>query len=272
MKFIKVLVCISTLLGSLMALPAYSQPTSIEFSQPLTNYKIYVIKQLQQFVIHTKAFSKVLRAGNNDAVQALYIKTYEYYARIAPAASGIIDDSTNDLMDEPSLSEKDMSLVKDFAQINDLIGSDKKTSPELRQKLAEQLNHDVKQLQNSLVMEIFTPKQVISGALQVIKNNRVLIHQSHDHWRDILQKQQASLDGLTHLLDVIHPVVKQYAAKSGQHIDHQLKELTQTISQHLAQQNDVSQSIELDHKQQQAIEQQWHELLKTMEQLKQQLI
>ncbi|HIQ52653.1 MAG TPA: EfeM/EfeO family lipoprotein, partial [Pseudomonas pachastrellae] len=84
----RVLLAAALSLGALQAQAAVAPQALVA---PITDYKLYVLDNLEQFTEHTRAFTDAVKAGDLERAQALYAPSRVYYERIEPIAELFAD-------------------------------------------------------------------------------------------------------------------------------------------------------------------------------------
>lgn len=86
----RVLLAAALSLGALQAQAAVAPQALVA---PITDYKLYVLDNLEQFTEHTRAFTDAVKAGDLARAQELYAPSRVYYERIEPIAELFADRS-----------------------------------------------------------------------------------------------------------------------------------------------------------------------------------
>lgn len=253
MRYLKTLLCVLSILSAFSSLPAKAKPSDVQLMQAMTDYKIYIIKQLQQFVTHTDALTSALKAGNVSAAQELYVSTRVYYERIEPATISL--HSLNQRIEGGGDNQIGFRYI---AQLLWRSGTD---SAQLS-KPADKLASDVKSLQNELTMNSFETRAMLKGALEDIAENERRSQEGSKQLsaQDFLSEQYASLKGLEQLYMVLKPLVEQESPQLKANIDKQFSKMNQWMSQYQTTIGGFEQLTSLKEGQRQALVKQWHQL------------
>lgn len=259
MRYLKTILCVLPMLGVFMSLPAQAKPSEVQLMAAMTDYKIYIIKQLQQFVTHTDALASALKASNVSAAQELYVSTRVYYQHIEPATISL--HSLNQRIE----GSTDHQLG--FRYIAKLL-SHSNTDSSLYDKPAEQLESDVKKLQNELAMASFDTREMLKGALQEISENERQSYKGVQlSAQDFLGERYASLKGIEQLYKVLKPLVEQESPQLKTEIDKHLDQMNQWMGQYQSATGGFEQLTSLKEEQRQVLAKQWHQLHSLVEQL-----
>ncbi|CAG9296358.1 EfeM/EfeO family lipoprotein [Celerinatantimonas diazotrophica] len=259
MRYLKTILCVLPMLSVFMSLPAQAKPSEVQLMAAMTDYKIYVIKQLQQFVTHTDALASALKAANVSAAQELYVVTRVYYQHIEPAAISL--HSLNQRIEGNSNNQLGFRYISNLLSRSD-------TDSSKFAKPAMQLESDVKTLQNELVMASFDTHEMLEGVLKEISENK---RQSHAEMQlsvqDFLGEQYASLKGIEQLYKVLKPLVEQESPQLKTKMDKQLEQMNQWMGKYQSVAGSFEPLKSLKEGQRQVLAKQWQQLHGLVEQL-----
>src|SRR5262249_44464286 len=102
-------ILLSGLAVALLGGTAYAAINPLDLVAPISDYKIYVGKQVDQLVAHTQDFVAAIKAGDMDKARALYGPTRTYYESVEPLAElfSDLDGSIDSRADDHEQKEKD---------------------------------------------------------------------------------------------------------------------------------------------------------------------
>src|ERR1700761_5345173 len=153
-------------LGLVAALPAKAAP--MDLVTPVSNYKIYVTKFVNQLAQQTAAFTAAVKAGDLKKAQTLYPTTRVNYETIEPIAElfNDLDNRIDSRADDHEKKEEDPGFVG-FHRLE--FGLFEKKSTDGLAPLADQLNKDVADLQGRIKTLTTPPEKMVRGAAALIE-------------------------------------------------------------------------------------------------------
>ena len=155
----------------------------------VAEYKVYVVKEVDNLVIQTQSFVEAVKAGQLDEARSLYAPTRQHYERIEPVAELFddLDKSMDVRADDFAKKERDPNFTG-FHRIEKALFTDRTTAG--MGPLADKLLADVKELQKRLsTLEIPAPKM------------------EDRYSRTDLWDFQANVDGATKIVEILRPMV-----------------------------------------------------------------
>lgn len=194
----------------LMALhtPAQADVDPQELVEPIAEYKLYVLDNLDQFVSHTEKFTQAIEAGDLERAQALYAPTRVYYERIEPIAElfADLDASIDAREDDYEHGVED----PDFTGFHRLeYGLFKEQTTQGFTPYAKQLMTDVNDLEARVQDLTFPPAQVVGGAaalMEEVAATKVSGEEDRYSHTD-LWDFQGNVDGSQKIFELFKPLV-----------------------------------------------------------------
>lgn len=136
--------------------------------EEITNYKMFALDQLDQFVIETEKFVEAVKAGDVEKAKELYAPARMYFERSEPIAESFGDldpriDARLADIEEEGKGEEEWS---GYHKIEYGLWVEGKT--EGYETVAEQLMNDVKELRAKVETVEVTPDLMITGAVDLL--------------------------------------------------------------------------------------------------------
>jgi iron uptake system component EfeO len=204
--------------GLVAAPSAYAAP--MDLVTPVSNYKIYVTKIVNQLAQQTTAFTAAVKAGDLKKAQALYAPTRVNYETIEPIAElfNDLDNRIDSRADDHEKKEEDPGFVG-FHRIE--FGLFEKKSTEGLAPLADQLDKDVADLQTRIKTLAIPPEKMVGGAADLVEEiAKTKITGEEDRYSHTdLYDFQANVDGAKKIVDLVRPLTTKADPKLTQAVD-----------------------------------------------------
>ncbi len=190
------------------AAPAATQANALDLVGLLAEYKLYVLKEVDNLAAQTKRFTDAVKAGKLKEAQDLYAPTRQHYERIEPVAElfNDIDKNVDARADDFEKRENDPGFVG-FHRLEKALFMDKTTAR--MQPVADRLMTDVLDLQKRVGTLTIPPNKVVGGAADLIEEVAATkISGEEDRYSGTdLWDFQANVDGAQKIFDLFHPLV-----------------------------------------------------------------
>jgi len=188
--------------------PAQADVAPEAMVEPVAEYKLYVLDNLDQFVSHTEKFTQAIEAGDLDRAQALYAPTRVYYERIEPIAElfADLDASIDAREDDYEHGVED----PDFTGFHRLeYGLFKEQTTQGFVPYAKRLMMDVNDLESRVQGLTFPPAKVVGGAaalMEEVAATKVSGEEDRYSHTD-LWDFQGNVDGSQKIFELFKPLV-----------------------------------------------------------------
>jgi iron uptake system component EfeO len=188
--------------------PSSGEPNAPDLAGPLAEYKIYVIKEVDNLVDQTKRFTDAVKTGKLKEAQDLYAPTRQHYERIEPVAElfNDLDKSIDARADDFEKKEKDPAFVG-FHRIEKALFADKSTAG--MAPVADRLMRDTIDLQKRIATLAIPPDKMVAGAADLIEEVAATkISGEEDRYSGTdLWDFQANIDGSQKIFDLLRPLI-----------------------------------------------------------------
>lgn len=143
-------------------------PKASDFVEPVAQYKLYVLGEIDKFVVGTKKFVSAVKAGNIEEAKKLYAPTRVYYEATEPAAElfGDLDPAIDAREDDFKLKHKDPTWTG-YHKLERLLWHDKSTKG--AGKIADKLLADSLDLQRRIKEEKIPIVTMVQGAADLME-------------------------------------------------------------------------------------------------------
>jgi iron uptake system component EfeO len=189
---------------------ATGEPSALDLVGPLAEYKVYVIKEVDNLVQQTTRFTAAVKAGKLKEAQELYAPTRQHYERIEPVAElfNDLDKSVDARADDFEKKENDPDFIG-FHRIEKALFADKTTAR--MQGVADRLMRDVLDLQKRISTLTIPPNKMVGGAADLIEEVAATkISGEEDRYSGTdLWDFQANIDGAQKIFDLLRPLIAQ---------------------------------------------------------------
>ncbi|MEB6533735.1 iron uptake system protein EfeO [Pantoea stewartii] len=186
------------------------KPELMQLAGPINAYKAYVTEEVSQLVSGTQAFTDAVKAGDVAKAKALFAPTRQHYERIEPIAELFSDlDGRIDAREDDYEKKADDPKFTGFHRLEKALFADNTTKD--MAGYADQLNHDVHDLQQRVSELAFPPAKVVGGAAGLIEEVAATkISGEEDRYsRTDLWDFRANVDGAQKIVTLLRPVLQQ---------------------------------------------------------------
>lgn len=184
-------------------------PSPEDFIEPVSQYKIYVMGEIDKFVEQTKLFTDAVKAGELEKAKKLYAPTRVYYEATEPAAElfGDLDPAIDAREDDFKETFNDPEWTG-FHRIERILWHDNTT--EGAEKYAEGLMANVLELQKRLKDEPIPVVTMVQGSADLMEEiAQTKITGEEDRYsRTDLYDFYGNLIGSKKIVELISPLVK----------------------------------------------------------------
>ncbi len=202
------------LLATLTALGLFCSSASaavspLDLVNPISDYKIYVIENVQTLVKDTKAFTDAVKAGDVEKAKTLFPTTRMSYERIEPVAElfSDLDGSIDSRADDHEKAEKDPGFTG-FHRIEYALWEQKDTKEVV--PVADQLLKDVQDLEKRLTGLTFPPEKVVGGAaalMEEVAATKISGEEDRYSHTDLFDFQ-ANFEGAYKIVELLKPLIE----------------------------------------------------------------
>jgi iron uptake system component EfeO len=192
--------------GSAAAATTAPSEVGDQLKAGVAGYADYVKSQTAELVTATKAFTDAVRAGDLEKAKQLYGPARVFYERIEPVAESFGD--LDPAIDARANDVEDLSKWTGFHPIEQALW-EKKTAAGLT-KLADQLDADVKKLDDLVQTTTYQPADLANGAttlLAEVAGSKITGEEERYSHLDLLDFW-ANVDGAKRSFDLLTPALK----------------------------------------------------------------
>jgi iron uptake system component EfeO len=175
---------------------------------PLSEYKVYVSKEVDALADGTRKFVDAVKAGKLDDARQVYAPTRQHYERIEPIAELFDDlDKSIDAREGDFEKKAEDPHFTGFHRIEKGLFADNSTAG--MAPFADKLMADVLDLQARIGSLTIPPKNMVGGAASLIEEVAATkISGEEDRYsRTDLWDFQANLDGAQKIVALLDPLV-----------------------------------------------------------------
>jgi iron uptake system component EfeO len=184
------------------------KPSALDLVGPLSEYKVYVTKEVDALVEGTGRFTDAVKAGKLDEARQLYAPARQHYERIEPIAE-LFDDLDKAIDSREDDFEKKAAdpHFTGFHRIEKSLFADNTTAGMV--PFADKLMADVLELQKRIGSLTIPPKTMVGGAAELIEEVAATkISGEEDRYsRTDLWDFQANLEGAQKIVQLLDPLV-----------------------------------------------------------------
>lgn len=229
----------------LVAMQAQAAVAPQDLVNPITDYKLYVLDNLEQFSSHTREFTDAIKAGELQRAQQLYAPTRVYYERIEPIAElfADLDASIDAREDDYELGVKDPTFTG-FHRLE--YGLFHAQTTDGLQTYAERLMSDVQTLEQSVAGLTFPPEKVVGGAaalMEEVAATKVSGEEDRYSHTD-LWDFQGNLDGSKKIFELVKPLAEQEDPAFVVRVEENFAAIERTLAHYYLTEGDVSSGFE----------------------------
>ncbi|MCI0509470.1 iron uptake system component EfeO [Chromohalobacter marismortui] len=188
--------------------PAQADVAPDALVEPVAEYKLYVLDNLDQFVSHTEKFTQAVEHGHLQRAQALYAPTRVYYERIEPIAELFADlDASIDAREDDYENGVEDPDFTGFHRLE--YGLFKERTTQGFTSYAKRLMTDVNDLESRVQGLTFPPAKVVGGAaalMEEVAATKVSGEEDRYSHTD-LWDFQGNVDGSQKIFELFKPLV-----------------------------------------------------------------
>ncbi len=181
----------------------------LDLVSPISDYKIYVIENVQTLAKDTKAFTDAVKAGDVEKAKTLFPTTRMSYERIEPVAElfSDLDGDIDSRADDHEKAEKDPGFTG-FHRIEYALWEQKSTKDVV--PVADKLLKDVQELEKRLTGLTFPPEKVVGGAAALMEEVAATkISGEEDRYSHTdLYDFQANFEGAYKIVQLLKPQIE----------------------------------------------------------------
>ncbi|MEH6799098.1 MAG: iron uptake system protein EfeO [Halopseudomonas sabulinigri] len=207
---------------------------------PITDYKLYVLDNLEQFTSHSREFTDAIKAGDLAKAQELYAPSRVYYERIEPIAElfADLDASIDAREDDYEKGVKD-PVFTGFHRLEYGLFHDQST--EGMQPFAERLMSDIEDLNQRVQGLTFPPETVVGGAAALMEEVAATkVSGEEDRYsRTDLWDFQGNVDGAKKIFELVKPLANKEDAAFVARVEDNFASMEATLSHYYVEEGNV---------------------------------
>ncbi|GGE45315.1 Efem/EfeO family lipoprotein [Halopseudomonas oceani] len=229
----------------LVAMQAQAAVAPQDLVNPITDYKLYVLDNLEQFSSHTREFTDAIKAGELQRAQQLYAPTRVYYERIEPIAELFADlDASIDAREDDYEHGVQDPTFTGFHRLEYGLFHEHSTAG--LGDYAERLMSDVETLEQSVQDLTFPPEKVVGGAaalMEEVAATKVSGEEDRYSHTD-LWDFQGNLDGSKKIFELVKPLAAQEDPSFVARIEENFTAIENTLAHYYLIEGDASSGFE----------------------------
>ncbi|WP_281506003.1 iron uptake system protein EfeO [Chromohalobacter nigrandesensis] len=199
--------------------------------EPVAEYKLYVLDNIDQFVSHTEKFTQAIEAGDLERAQALYAPTRVYYERIEPIAELFADlDASIDAREDDYENGVEDPDFTGFHRLE--YGLFKEQITQGFVPYAKRLMTDVNDLESRVQGLTFPPAKVVGGAaalMEEVAATKVSGEEDRYSHTD-LWDFQGNVDGSQKIFELFKPLVAEEDPAFVDRVEKNFAEVEDTLA------------------------------------------
>ena len=207
---------------------------------PITDYKLYVLDNLEQFTSHSREFTDAIKAGDLAKAQELYAPSRVYYERIEPIAElfADLDASIDAREDDYEKGVKD-PVFTGFHRLEYGLFHDQSTDG--MEPFAERLMSDIEDLGQRVQGLTFPPETVVGGAAALMEEVAATkVSGEEDRYsRTDLWDFQGNLDGAKKIFELVKPLASKEDAAFVARVEDNFASMEATLSHYYVEEGNV---------------------------------
>tara|TARA_R110000764_G_scaffold130507_2_gene218357 strand:+ start:20650 stop:21492 length:843 start_codon:yes stop_codon:yes gene_type:complete len=207
---------------------------------PITDYKLYVLDNLEQFTSHSREFTDAIKAGDLAKAQELYAPSRVYYERIEPIAElfADLDASIDAREDDYEKGVKD-PVFTGFHRLEYGLFHDQSTDG--MQPFAERLMSDIEDLNQRVQGLTFPPEIVVGGAAALMEEVAATkVSGEEDRYsRTDLWDFQGNVDGAKKIFELVKPLASKEDAAFVARVEDNFASMEATLSHYYVEEGNV---------------------------------
>lgn len=229
----------------LVAMQAQAAVAPQDLVNPITDYKLYVLDNLEQFSSHTREFTDAIKAGDLQRAQQLYAPTHVYYERIEPIAELFADlDASIDAREDDYEHGVQDPTFTGFHRLEYGLFHEHSTTG--LGDYAERLMSDVETLEQSVQDLTFPPEKVVGGAaalMEEVAATKVSGEEDRYSHTD-LWDFHGNLDGSKKIFELVKPLAAQEDPAFVARIEENFTAIEHTLAHYYLTEGDASSGFE----------------------------
>ena len=229
----------------LVAMQAQAAVAPQDLVNPITDYKLYVLDNLEQFSSHTREFTDAIKVGDLQRAQQLYAPTRVYYERIEPIAELFADlDASIDAREDDYEHGVQDPTFTGFHRLEYGLFHEHSTTG--LGDYAERLMSDVETLEQSVQNLTFPPEKVVGGAaalMEEVAATKVSGEEDRYSHTD-LWDFQGNLDGSKKIFELVKPLAAQEDPAFVARIEENFTAIENTLAHYSLIEGDASSGFE----------------------------
>ena len=207
---------------------------------PITDYKLYVLDNLEQFTSHSREFTDAIKAGDLAKAQELYAPSRVFYERIEPIAElfADLDASIDAREDDYEKGVKD-PVFTGFHRLEYGLFHDQSTDG--MQPFAERLMNDIEDLNQRVQGLTFPPETVVGGAAALMEEVAATkVSGEEDRYsRTDLWDFQGNVDGAKKIFELVKPLASKEDAAFVERVEDNFASMEATLSHYYVEEGNV---------------------------------
>jgi iron uptake system component EfeO len=207
--------------------------SALDLAGPLAEYKVYVLRQVDELVSSTEAFVAAIKANDLAKAQALYAPTRIHYERIEPVAELFddLDKAIDSRADDYEKKEADPGFIG-FHKIEKLLFVDKSTAA--AQDLADKLLGNVHELHDRIEKLTIPAGKMVGGAADLIEEvaSTKITGEEDRYSHTDLWDFQANIDGSQKIYDLLRPLAAQRNPAFVKRVDENFKQVNAILAKY----------------------------------------
>jgi len=207
---------------------------------PITDYKLYVLDNLEQFTSHSREFTDAINAGDLAKAQELYAPSRVYYERIEPIAElfADLDASIDAREDDYEKGVKD-PVFTGFHRLEYGLFHDQSTDG--MEPFAERLMSDIEDLGQRVQGLTFPPETVVGGAAALMEEVAATkVSGEEDRYsRTDLWDFQGNVDGAKKIFELVKPLASKEDAAFVARVEENFASMETTLSHYYVEEGNV---------------------------------
>lgn len=208
MKLVLKNVTLIAAMAGTLGFASAATPSAADFVEPVAQYKLYVLGEIDKFAKGTKAFTDAVKAGNLEKAKELYAPVRVYYEATEPAAElfGDLDPAIDAREDDFKETFNDPTWTG-YHRIERILWNDNTTKG--AEKYADKLMADTLELQKRLQDEAIPVVTMVQGAADLMEEiAQTKITGEEDRYsRTDLYDFYGNLVGSKKIVDLVSPLV-----------------------------------------------------------------
>lgn len=208
-------------------------PKAADFVEPVAQYKLYVLGEIEKLVSGTKSFVEALKAGKLEDAKMIYAPVRLYYESTEPAAEmfGDLDPAIDAREDDFKKKHEDPNWTG-FHKLERIMWHDKTTKGTT--KLADDLLANVLDLQKRIKNEKIPVVTMVQGAADLMEEiaTSKITGEEDRYSRTDLYDFYANLVGSQKIVNLLRPLIEKANPTLMKNLDKHFAELEDTLNKY----------------------------------------